>query len=197
VLASSNQGKIREIQQILAPFKIKLLSLLEIDNLPPIVEDGDSFAANALKKARTIQEHTKGWVLADDSGLEVEALGGAPGVLSARYSGEKATDTENNTKLLHEMEKVADEQRTACFKAAIVLLGPNGEQVAAEGRLDGMIAHEPCGDNGFGYDPVFYLPEFKKTAAQLTAEQKNAISHRARALKKLSQQLTNLFKNKR
>ncbi len=162
-----------------------LQSLDDYPNLPDIIEDGNSFLDNALKKARTIAELTGEMVLADDSGLEVAALDGAPGIYSARYAGQGADDKKNILKLLSDLAGVPPEERAAAFRCILVLYRPDGRYDAFDGKWEGRIAEAPAGKRGFGYDPVFFLPERGITVAQLPAEIKNRISHRAKAAEKL------------
>lgn len=185
VLATKNQGKIREIEAILAGLPVEILSLAAYPAIPDVVEDGRTFLDNAMKKAKSIAEVTGETALADDSGLEVDALQGAPGVYSARYAGPGATDEDNVAQLLHAMAGIPPEQRHAAFRCVIVLCHPNGEYAAFEGRWAGKIGMEPKGTGGFGYDPVFFLPEQGCTVAEMLAEEKNRLSHRAQALQKL------------
>jgi XTP/dITP diphosphohydrolase len=195
VLATRNKGKIKEIGSALALPSLTFQSLNDFPDLPEVNEDGSSFLENALKKARTVSEHLKLPVLADDSGLEVNILKGAPGVLSARFSGLKATDRENNDKLLTLLQGVPEENRRARFVCVLVFYEPSGQWVQTEGISEGLIAPAPDGDQGFGYDPIFYLPEFQKTMAQLPLETKNRISHRARALEKMRPHLLSFLKD--
>lgn len=187
ILASNNAHKLVEIRAILGREFDEILSMKEAGIVHETVEDGSTFLENAEKKAREIMEISGCCALADDSGLCVEALGGAPGIYSARYAGEHGDDKANNRKLLRELEGVED--RRAHFACAMVLVRPDGSVVRAEGRMDGVIAFEESGENGFGYDPLFYLPERGCTNAQLTPEEKNAISHRANALHALVKKL--------
>ena len=187
ILASNNAHKLVEIRAILGSEFDEILSMKEAGIVHETVEDGSTFPENAEKKAREIMEISGCCALADDSGLCVEALGGAPGIYSARYAGEHGDDKANNRKLLRELEGVED--RRAHFACAMVLVRPDGSVVRAEGRMDGVIAFEESGENGFGYDPLFYLPERGCTNAQLSPEEKNAISHRANALHALVKKL--------
>ena len=187
ILASNNEHKLVEIRAILGGEFDEILSLREAGIVHETVEDGSTFLENAEKKAREIMEISGCCALADDSGLCVEALGGAPGIYSARYAGEHGDDKANNRKLLRELEGVED--RRAHFACAMVLVRPDGSVVRAEGRMDGVIAHEEAGSYGFGYDSLFYLPERGCTNAQLSPEEKNAISHRANALHALVKKL--------
>lgn len=190
LLATHNQGKIKEFSAYLARLGWQVQGLP--DDAPPVVEDGLTFADNARKKAETMARHFHLPVLADDSGLEVEALHGQPGVHSARYAGEKATDEENNAKLLRELSGVPWERRTARFVCVLALAVPGKETQIFRGECDGRILREPRGDGGFGYDPLFYLPDLDKTMAELTLEEKNLISHRANALRQLIQAFPSL-----
>ena len=195
VLATRNKGKIAEIKEILADFQaIELLSLADFPDLPKIEETGTTFKENAILKAKTIAKLTGYLTLADDSGLTVEYLNGAPGVYSARYAGENATDAENNAKLLKALEGVPWEKRKAAFVCVIALCWPQGECYTCEGRCEGIIALEPKGNYGFGYDPLFYVPAYGKTMAELGPEIKNQISHRAMALKGLKPLLEKILK---
>jgi XTP/dITP diphosphohydrolase len=185
LFASRNRGKIKEIQALLAEHGVTLQSLDDYPDLPVISEDGNSFLENALKKARTIAELTGETVLADDSGLEVAALDGAPGIYSARYAGDSADDEKNILKLLSDLEGIPPAEREAAFRCILVLCQPDGRYHAFDGRWEGRIAEAPAGKGGFGYDPVFYLPEQGVTVAELPAGRKNRISHRAKAAEKL------------
>jgi XTP/dITP diphosphohydrolase len=187
VLASRNQGKIKEIQEMLADLGIDLLSLNDYPGIPEIVEDGKSFLENAVKKARAVAEATGEVALADDSGLEVDVLGGAPGIYSARYAGKDADDRQNFRKLLSDLKGIAFENRGAAFRCTLVLYPADGRYETFEGRWEGMIAEKPLGQGGFGYDPVFFLPDLGVTVAELSPEVKNRISHRAQAIAKLKE----------
>jgi len=184
VVASANPGKRRELAELCAGLDIELVPQSAF-GLPPAPETGRTFAENALAKARHAARGSGLAALADDSGLEVEALGGAPGVRSARYAGEHASDADNVAKLLAELEGVPEQARGARFVCCVALLaGPDDPSpVLGEGVWAGRILHEPRGRGGFGYDPVFYVPELDATAAELPRETKNALSHRARALR--------------
>lgn len=181
VLASNNRHKLREIKTILGDLNIELLTLDGFPGIPPFVEDGETFQENALKKARAVHEHTRLPALADDSGLEVFYLNMRPGVRSARYAGENATDRENNTKLLAEMRGVAPRRRRVQFRSVLALVGVGFEEMA-EGICMGTLAEIPRGTNGFGYDPLFIPDGMKVTYAELSDAEKNAISHRAKSL---------------
>ena len=185
VFASGNEGKVREIREMLEGMGIELVSLSNYAGVPEIVEDGKSFLENALKKAKIVSEFTGETVLADDSGLQVEVLGGEPGIYSSRYAGEKATDEENNTKLLTRLKNIPREKRTAFFICVLVLYRRDGSYDYFEGKWNGQIIDERRGNNGFGYDPIFFVPELKKTAAELPSEIKNKVSHRVQAFAQL------------
>jgi len=174
---------------MLAGTGIELVSLNDYSNVPEIIEDGMSFRENALKKARIISEFTGETVLADDSGLIVDALNGEPGIYSSRYAGPTATDVENNAKLLAELKNVPAEKRTASFHCALVLYRKDGTFDSFEGKWQGQIIDERRGSNGFGYDPIFWVPELKMTAAELPADVKNKVSHRGQAFAKLKSSL--------
>ena len=187
VMASRNQGKLREMRQILADLDLELLGLDDFPNLPEIPEVGASFAENAATKAREVARLTQLPALADDSGLEVAALNGRPGIYSARYAQDRTapaapTDADNWRKLLDELSDVPWERRQARFVCAIALALPDGRLATARGECAGAIATSPQGTQGFGYDPVFWLPEYGATMAQLGPAVKNRLSHRARAL---------------
>ncbi|MEW5767322.1 MAG: XTP/dITP diphosphatase [bacterium] len=184
VIASGNQGKIEEIKDILKDWRVKILSLRDYPDMAPIVEDGRTFEENAVKKAETVCRFTGKIALADDSGLEVDALNGAPGVMSARYAGEGATKEALNKKLLKAMEDVPEQKRTARFRCVMAIAQPDRQTQVVSGKCEGIIAHAMRGDYGFGYDPVFVVPSFGKTMAELGGEIKNRISHRALALQK-------------
>jgi XTP/dITP diphosphohydrolase len=182
VIASGNEGKIAEISRALKEIEITLHSLRDYDGVPPVEEDGQTYLDNALKKAKSYAAFTGKVVLADDSGLEVDYLNGAPGVYSARYAGLNATDEENNQKLLRQLAGVAANERGATFCCVLVLYEPDGNFHSFAGTWRGVIMTEPAGKQGFGYDPLFYAPELGKTAAQLDPDVKNRVSHRAKAL---------------
>jgi XTP/dITP diphosphohydrolase len=185
VLASKNKGKLQELETMLAGSSWELCSVADFPELPPVVEDGQTFRENAVKKALTVAEILKEWTLADDSGLEVDALGGAPGVYSARFAGEPGDDRKNNEKLLRLLAGVPSEQRTARFRCVLALASPEGEVWTTERTCEGLIGLAPRGDQGFGYDPLFYLPELGVTMAELPEEKKNEISHRGKAMRDL------------
>jgi len=182
ILATHNQGKLREITALLGSANVELLSLNDYPEVPEIEEDGATFLENARKKACTVAALTGEAALADDSGLEVEWLGGAPGIYSARFAGPGATDAANIAKLLEALRGVPRARRGAAFRCVLVYCRPDGSWEHFTGTLQGEIAAAPTGSAGFGYDPVFYVPAYKCTVAQLAAEVKNRISHRGRAI---------------
>lgn len=182
VLATGNPGKIREVRRILGDLEARMVPRSEL-GLPEPVETGVTFTDNALLKARVAAEASGLAALAEDSGLEVDALDGAPGVRSARFAGEDADDQDNNARLLAALEDVPDPRRTARFVAVVVLVTPAGHHWAERGVLEGRIVREPRGSGGFGYDPLFVPTGHRRTNAELTGEEKDAISHRARALR--------------
>ncbi len=186
VVATANQGKLKEFKEILGN-EYKLVSLKDINFNEDIVEDADTFLGNALIKARTISALTGKPVLADDSGLSVDALGGAPGVFSARYAGGHGSDESNRAKLLKEME--GKEVRTARFECALVLYYPNGEYLSSYGKTEGEILRQEVGDKGFGYDSLFYSYDLEKSFGLADASAKNEVSHRGRAIKELKNKL--------
>ena len=181
VLATRNRHKVEELVALLGDLGITIHTLDEFPDAPDVVEDGDTCEANAVKKARAIAEFTGLPAVADDTGLEVDALGGRPGVYAARYAGEDATYTDNCRKLLRELMGMPRERRTAHFLTVAAIALPSGGVRVAHGTLDGVIAEEASGTLGFGYDPVFLVPELGKTLAELSEDQKNTISHRAKA----------------
>ena len=185
VLATRNRHKGEELAALLGDLGITIRTLDEFPDAPDVVEDGETCEANAIKKARAIAEFTGLPAVADDTGLEVDALGGRPGIYAARYAGEDATYEDNCRKLLRELAGVPRERRTARFLTVAALALPSDGVRVAQGTLDGVIAEEASGTLGFGYDPVFLIPELGKTLAQLSADQKNTISHRAKAFAKM------------
>lgn len=186
VLATTNKGKLAEIRNLLKGHPVEFLCLDDFGPIPEVVEDGDTFDDNAYKKASFTARVLGHPVLADDSGLVVDVLNGAPGVYSARYAGETATDEDNNRKLLEEMTGQTD--RKAAFECVISLAVPTGPALTYEGRCDGTIAESASGSNGFGYDPLFICSEYGKTFAELTMEEKSRVSHRGKALNDLARE---------
>ncbi len=191
LIATKNKGKVREIADLLAPTGIRVTSLLDHPGMPEIIEDGTTFRANAAKKAVVIAEHTGVLVMGEDSGLEVDALDGRPGVYSARYSGEHATDESNNDLLLKELDGMAYAKRTARYRCAMALADKDTLVDVVEGSCEGIIATERRGTNGFGYDPLFLIPSYQKTFGELDLSVKHTMSHRANALKKFLKLLEN------
>ena len=194
VFASGNEGKVKEIKEMFEGMGIELFSLKSYKGVPEIVEDGKSFLENALKKAKIISGFTGETVLADDSGLQVDVLEGEPGIYSARYAGEKATDDDNINLLLARLKNIPQEKRTAFFCCALVLYRTNGSYDCFESKWQGLIIDDRRGNNGFGYDPVFFVPELNKTAAELPPEIKNKVSHRGQAFAKLKNTLSERLK---
>jgi len=189
VFATSNEGKMREIRELLSGLGAEILSMKEAGVRIDIEEDGATFEANALIKARAVWEQTGGIVLADDSGLEVDALNKEPGVYSARYMGEKTSYEIKNWNLIHRLNGVADEKRSARFVCVIAAVLPDGRTLSVRDTMEGRIAYEPAGEEGFGYDPILFLPERGKTSAEITMEEKNKISHRGKALRAMKARL--------
>ena len=185
IVATRNAGKVREIRGTLIGLGIKVRSVGDFTDVPSIEEDGKSFAENALKKARFYAKYFGETTIADDSGLEVDALRGAPGIYSARYAREGASDRENNQKLLRAMEGVPLSRRGATFQCSIAIVSPGGKERVVEGSCRGRIGFKEVGRKGFGYDPVFLLPRRGRVMAQLSVDEKNGISHRGKALRKL------------
>ena len=189
IFATGNEGKMREIREILRDLDVEVLSLKEAGIHGDIVEDGTTFEENAVIKARTISEMTGEIVLADDSGLEIDYLNKEPGVYSARYMGEDTSYHIKNANLIQRLEGVPDEKRTARFVCAVAAAFPDGTVKTVRGTMEGRIVYEERGENGFGYDPIFFLPEFQCTSAELSMEEKNQISHRGKALRAIKDEL--------
>lgn len=185
VVGTRNAGKVREIQESLRELDYECMGLPP--GMPEAVEDGDTFKDNAIIKACYYAKLTGEACLADDSGLEVDVLDGAPGVYSARYAGEHATDGENNLKLLQALAGIQAEKRTARFRSVLALAEPDGSHLTTDGVCEGLILENSRGEGGFGYDPLFFMPEIGKTLAEMTLEEKNAVSHRGNALKSLKE----------
>lgn len=189
LVATGNSGKFREIEEFLRDTVTKLYSLEDFPGAPQVEEDGATFTENAVKKGQSAASATGKPVIADDSGLEVDRLGGRPGVYSARFAGEDAGDSENNSRLLRELALLPCDQRTAAFRCVIALCFPDGSCKTFTGALNGVILNEPRGTGGFGYDPLFLVPEYGLTLAELPLEVKNTISHRGKALARLKEYL--------
>lgn len=194
LLATRNHKKKRELQDILRDLDIELITLEDIDELPEVEEDGHTFEQNAFKKAKTTAILSGYITLADDSGLEVDALDGRPGVYSARFAGADATDEKNNHKLLNLLKDVEESSRTARFKCVIAIYSPQGKTAMVEGSCEGQIALKPSGQGGFGYDPLFIPHGFSQSFAELSPEEKHRISHRGKALQKAKPLIEDFFK---
>ena len=198
LVATTNSGKLAEVEVALKDFPIQIIPLNDLCNFPSVVEDGRTFEENALKKARTLAEFSGNLTLADDSGLEVDALNGAPGIHSARYSGENTNDLKNNEKLLRSLKGLPREQRRARFVCVIALCSPisnGGKEWLFHGECEGWIAFEPRGENGFGYDPLFFFPPLGKTFGEIDRATKGRYSHRGKALAKLKQALPSVLQS--
>ena len=189
IFATSNEGKMKEVRMILADLGLEILSMKETGILADIVEDGKTFEENACIKAGQIQKLAGGIVLADDSGLEVDYLDGAPGIYSARYMGEDTSYDIKNQAIIDKLADAKGEERSARFVCAIAAALPDGRLLTTRGTIEGQIGYEIVGDGGFGYDPIFYLPERGMTTAQLSPEEKNQISHRGKALEAMKEKL--------
>jgi len=196
LIATTNPAKFAEVKSFLAALPLRILSLKDLDSPPGVVEDGRTFEENALKKARTLADFSGRLTLADDSGLEVDALDGAPGIYSARYAGADADDERNNRKLLEALAEVPPERRTARFVCALALCAPRGQEkkdwIVRE-SCGGRIAFTPWGDHGFGYDPLFFYPPFGQTFGEIDRRTKATVSHRGKALKRLADALPELI----
>ncbi|MBO6165248.1 MAG: XTP/dITP diphosphatase [Eubacterium sp.] len=186
IFATGNENKMREIREILAGRGYEILSMKEAGVDIDVEENGKTFSENALIKARAISKASGELVLADDSGLEIDALGGEPGIYSARYMGHDTSYTVKNNNLIERLEGVPDEERTARFVCAMAAVFPDGREEVVVGTMEGRIGYEIAGENGFGYDPIFFLPEYGKTSAEISPEEKNAISHRGKALRAIA-----------
>lgn len=189
IFATGNAGKMKEIREILADLPYEVVSMKEAGFCPDIVEDGKTFEENALIKARTIAKLSGEIAMADDSGLEVDYLDKAPGIYSARFMGEDTSYEIKNGYIMDRLKDVDGEARSARFVCAIACVWPDGKEKVCRATIEGQIARESAGENGFGYDPIFYVPEFGKTTAQLSMEEKNKISHRAKALMEMKKEL--------
>lgn len=189
IFATGNEGKMKEIRMILGDLDYEILSMKEAGIDVDIVEDGKTFEENAAIKAKAICEIAGCIVLADDSGLEVDAMDKQPGIYSARWMGEDTSYKIKNQKIIDNLEGLPDEKRTARFVCAIAAAFPDGKVITERGTIEGIIGYEERGENGFGYDPIFFLPEYGKTTAELSPEEKNKISHRGRALEKIKKYL--------
>ena len=193
IFATGNKGKIREIQEIMADTGMEIVSMNEAGIRVDIEENGSSYEENALIKARAVAALTKDIVMADDSGLEVDYLNKEPGIHSARYLGEDTPYSVKNAHIIQRLDSVPDEMRTARFVCAIAAVLPDGRELTTRAAIEGRIDYEEKGKGGFGYDPIFYVPEFEKTTAELTEEEKNRVSHRGKALQLMKEELKKLF----
>ncbi|MFH1761413.1 MAG: XTP/dITP diphosphatase [bacterium] len=193
ILATGNTHKAAEIKYILKDFPLKIITLKDLPVVPEIIEDGKSFKENAFKKASALVKATGKAAFADDSGLEVDALSGEPGVYSSRYAGDEGNDEKNNMKLLQNLMKIPAEGRTARFRCAIALSLPDNGGFCVEGKCEGRIGFKPQGSNGFGYDPLFIPDGYEITFAEISHHEKNRISHRSQALSKFADKFGNLF----
>lgn len=195
VFATGNKDKMREIRQILGSLGMEIVSMKEAGVFEDVEENGTTFSENSVIKATAIAnklhelEDNDSIVLADDSGLEIDALGGEPGIYSARYMGKDTPYPEKNAKIIERLKEVEDKDRTARFVCAVSAVLPNGKVLTSVKAMEGIIGHEIAGENGFGYDPIFFLPQFGKTSAQISPEEKNSISHRGQALRDMQQLL--------
>lgn len=194
VFATGNEGKMREIRAILSDLGYPVCSMREAGVSVDIVENGSSFAENAQIKAQAVWNCTGGIVLADDSGLVVDYLGGEPGIYSARYMGENTSYEVKNRAIIERLQEAQGQERSARFVCAIAAILPDGRVLHREGVMEGLIAREPAGCGGFGYDPIFYLPQYGRTSAELTMDQKNEISHRGMALREVRKALAEALK---
>lgn len=197
IFATGNEGKMKEIRMILSDLQIPVLSMKEAGIVVDIVEDGTTFEENAVIKAQEIAKYVKKEenvvVLADDSGLEIDYLNKEPGIYSARYMGEDTSYTIKNANLIERLDGVPDEKRTARFVCVIAAALPDGNSMITRETIEGIIGYEERGENGFGYDPIFYLPEYQCYSAELAPEEKNKISHRGKALELMKEQLRNMI----
>jgi len=187
VVATNNKGKLKELKEMLTG--INVLSQQDVGAYVDVEETGTTYEENAFLKAEAVRKYTDKYIIADDSGLEVDVLDGAPGLYSARYAGDGTTPQQGMDKLLDNLKDYAPQEKTAHFISCIVLIEPNGTKKAFYGRCDGFITDKKMGDGGFGFDPIFYFPQFKKTFAELTSDEKNAVSHRKKALLSLKEYL--------
>ncbi|MBN8191171.1 XTP/dITP diphosphatase [Bacillus sp. NTK074B] len=192
IIATKNKGKAKEFQHMFAPYGYEVQTLLDLPHIDDVEETGVTFEENAILKAETVAEELGALVIADDSGLSIDAIEGRPGVYSARYAGEEKSDEANMEKVLGELESVDESDRTARFYCVLAIAGPDMETKTVTGTCEGMILREKRGTNGFGYDPIFFVPSLDKTMAELTQEEKSRISHRGHALEKLRNIISDL-----
>ena len=189
IFATGNAGKVKEIQMIMADTGLEVISMKEAGIAADVEENGTTYEENALIKARAVAAQTKSIVMADDSGLEIDYLNKEPGIYSARYLGEDTSYRIKNQNLIDRLAGVPDEKRTARFVCAIAAILPDGREITTRATIEGQIGYEEKGEHGFGYDPIFYVPEFGKTTAELTEEEKNQVSHRGKALELMKEEL--------
>lgn len=194
LFATTNEGKMREIRMILADFEVEICSLKDAGLQVDIDEDGQTFEENAIIKAKALRPYSDAIILADDSGLEIDYINKEPGVYSARYMGEDTPYDIKNANLISRLADAKDEERSARFVCVIAALLPDGTLLTARETMEGRIAYKPAGENGFGYDPIFYLPEYGMTSAQISPEEKNRISHRGKALQVMKEKLRDYLK---
>ncbi|KPL60848.1 XTP/dITP diphosphatase [Rossellomorea vietnamensis] len=192
IIATKNRGKAKEFQHMFAPYGYEVQTLLDLPHIEDVEETGETFEENAILKAETVAKELGELVIADDSGLSIDALEGRPGVYSARYAGEEKSDEANMEKALGELESVEEADRTARFYCVLAIAGPDMETKTVTGTCEGMILRDKRGTNGFGYDPIFFVPSLGKTMAELTQDEKSQISHRGNALKKLGNVISDL-----
>lgn len=192
IIATKNKGKAKEFQHMFAPYGYEVQTLLDLPHIDDVEETGVTFEENAILKAETVAEELGALVIADDSGLSIDAIEGRPGVYSARYAGEEKSDEANMEKVLGELESVDESDRTARFYCVLAIAGPDMETKTVTGTCEGMILREKRGTNGFGYDPIFFVPSLDKTMAELTQKEKSRISHRGHALEKLGNIISDL-----
>ncbi len=196
-IATNNKGKAKDFEALFHPLGIEVKTLADLPEAIDVEETGVTFEENAILKAEEVAKRFNTFVIADDSGLEVDALNGEPGVYSARYAGEAKDDEANIDKVLTQLENVPTQERTARFRCVLAVAAPGIETVTIDGSCEGLITTERIGTEGFGYDPIFYVPKYERTMAQMTAEEKGKISHRGQAIKKLRPQLAPLLKEAR
>ncbi|XKE96034.1 XTP/dITP diphosphatase [Metaplanococcus flavidus] len=195
IIATKNKGKAKDFEQLLEPMGYKVLTLHDVAPHMDVEETGETFEANAILKAEAIAQELQATVIADDSGLEIDALNGEPGVYSARYSGDERNDESNIDKVLQKMVQVPDSEKTARFRCVLALASPGKETILFEGTCEGLITDERKGENGFGYDPIFYVPALDKTMAEMKPSEKASVSHRGNAIRELGKAMPGLSGN--
>ncbi|MFC3211862.1 XTP/dITP diphosphatase [Planomicrobium okeanokoites] len=195
IIATKNKGKAKDFEQLLEPMGYKVLTLHDVAPHMDVEETGETFEANAILKAEAIAQELQATVIADDSGLEIDALDGEPGVYSARYSGDERNDESNIDKVLQKMVQVPDSEKTARFRCVLALASPGKETILFEGTCEGLITDERKGENGFGYDPIFYVPALDKTMAEMKPSEKASVSHRGNAIRELGKAMPGLSGN--